>query len=219
MTDGCTEHKNMNIFELTPNSTGFLRIEWDKVADELMDKEEPRRKSEIWPEVKLETIKGVDKKGTPLGDCPYFSAGNTLIVSERLKKLIQAFTDDELEFSPVEIDGKSGYSWMNVLCKIDALDVEKSELTLFEPGGKIMYIHQARFRDEVINGHHIFTLANVDDVFVTEDLKNYLEDKGVKGVKYRDMGVMVENPFEEVFKPKKKKPKSAAKRTKRSLWN
>lgn len=198
----------MKVFELEPNVTGFLQIEWDKDVSELMDREEPRKKSKIWGKILLQTIKGIDKKGTPLGDCPYFSAGNSLIVSDRLKELIRAFTEDELEFLPVEIDGKTGYWYMNVLCVLNAIDVEKSELKRFESSGRIMYVIKGHYLDDVINGHRIFRLTNCGGVYITEDLKRYLEDNHVISVTYRDMSVRVENPLAEVLlKPKKKKPK------------
>jgi len=149
-------------------------------------------------------MKGVVKKSVPLGDCPYFAAV-ILIVSEKLKGLIQAFTDDELEFLPVDIDGQPGYSYMNVLCMLDALDQKNSELKRFEEGGKIMYVIQARYHEKIVDGHHIFLLPNYHGVYISEDLKKYLQDNNVQGVTYRDTTERVENPFEEVFRKSSKK--------------
>jgi hypothetical protein len=187
----------MKIFELEGDVSCFLQIAFDERITALMKRKEPSRKVEIWGQVRLQTMKGLDKKGTPLGDCPYYGASR-LIVSEKLVKLIQTFTTDEIEFLPVEIDGKTGYWFMNVLCVLDALDVVKSEFKRFEDGN-IMYVIQAQYNDSVINGHHIFKLTNCSGIFITENMKKYLEDNLVIGVTYRDTTERVENPFAEVF--------------------
>ncbi|HLQ24459.1 MAG TPA: DUF1629 domain-containing protein [Acidiferrobacterales bacterium] len=195
----------MKIYELE-GDVHFLRITYDKELTELVKHERGKRMGELWGKVSLNSMKGVVKKSVPLGDCPYFAAV-ILIVSEKLKGLIQAFTDDELEFLPVDIDGQPGYSYMNVLCILDALDLKKTELKRFD-SGKIMYVIQAQYHDEIVNGHHIFMLPNYHGIYISEDLKKYLEDNYVHGATYRDTTQRVENPFAEVFaKPKKKKPK------------
>lgn len=204
----------MKIFELEGDVNGFLQIAYDENVTKLMKRKEPRGKFEIWGQVKLQTIKGIDKKGTPLGDCPYYGASR-LIVSEKLKKLIQTFTSDEIEFLPIEIADKTGYWFMNVLCVIDALNVVKSELKRFDDGG-IKYIIQAQYRDGVINGHHIFRLTNYSGIFITEEMKKYLEDSLVVGATYRDTTERVENPLAQVFEKAKKKPKTDRELTKRS---
>ena len=196
----------MKIFELSAGGY-FLHIDYDKNVTELMKREMPRRKGELWGTVTLKTIKGIVKKGTPLGDCPRYGA-TRLIVSEKLKGLIQSFADDEIEFLPVEVDGQPGYFYMNVLLILDALDLEKSEVKRFPSSGKIMYVIQAQYHDAIIDEHHIFILPNYHGVYISEGLKKHLEDNGVLGTTYRDTSVRVENPFEEVFnKPKKEKPK------------
>lgn len=149
------------------------------------------------------------KKQTPYGDCPYFTAA-ILIASEKLKGLVQTFTNDEIEFLPVEIDGQTGYGYMNVLCVLDALDLAMTELKRFQDG-QIKYVIQAVYRDSVINGHHIFRLTNYGGIYVTEALKQYLEENGVVGITYRDTTERVENPFAELIDIANKK-KEAKKR-------
>src|SRR5229473_1193138 len=195
----------MKIFELE-GDIQLLTLTYDDKLTELIKRERGKRMRAFWGKVSLESKKGTVKKGTPLGDCPYFVT-EILIVSEKLKGLIQSFTDDEIEFLPVDIDGQPGYSYMNVLCILDALDLKKTELKRFD-SGKIMYVIQAQYHDEIVNGHHIFMLPNYHGIYISEDLKKYLEDNYVHGATYRDTTQRVENPFAEVFaKPKKKKPK------------
>jgi hypothetical protein len=193
----------MKIFQLQ-GDIQLLALTYDKALHELVDRERGKRMGALWGKVSLESMKGTVKKGTPLGDCPYF-VPEILIVSEKLKGLIPSFTDDELEFLPVDIDGQPGYSYMNVLCMLDALDQKKSELKRFEEGGKIMYVIQAQYHNEIVNGHHIFRLPNYHGIYISEDLKKYLEDNDVRGTTYRDTTARVENPFEEVFRKSSKK--------------
>jgi len=195
----------MKIFQMG-GDIHLLPIEFDKELTKLIEREHGKRMEPLWGRVSLKAMEGVVKKGTPLGDCPYF-APSTLIVSEKLKGLIQSFTEDEIEFLPVEIDGQTGYSYMNVLLILDALDLEKTELKRFEDGA-IKYVIQAQHHDAIIDGHHIFMLPNYHGIYISEDLKKHLEDNDVLGTTFRDTTVRVENPFEEVFnKPKKEKSK------------
>ncbi len=193
----------MKIFELE-GDIQLLTLTYDDKLTELIKRERGKRMRAFWGKVSLESKKGTVKKGTPLGDCPYFVT-EILIVSEKLKGLIQSFTDDEIEFLPVDIDGQPGYSYMNVLCMLDALDQKNSELKRFEEGGKIMYVIQARYHEKIVDGHHIFLLPNYHGVYISEDLKKYLQDNNVQGVTYRDTTERVENPFEEVFRKSSKK--------------
>jgi len=195
----------MKIFELG-GDVHFLPIAYDKKITELAEGERGKKMGTLWGKVSLQSRKGAVKKTTPLGDCPYF-VPEILIVSEKLKGLIQSFTEDEIEFLPVEIDGQTGYSYMNVLCILDALDLGKTELKRFEDGA-IKYVIQAQYHGVIIDGHHIFMLPNYHGIYISEDLKKHLGNNGVLGTTYRDTTVRVENPFEEVFnKPKKEKPK------------
>lgn len=202
----------VKVFELT-GDINLVPIKSDAQVKEIIGRKEPLRKAAIWQRVSLMPLRGLAKKGTPLGDCPYYGAGRgTLLVSDRLRQLIEAFTHDEIEFLPVEIDGETGYWYMNVLCVLDALDEEKSELKRFSDGG-IMYVIQAAYCDDVINGHPIFRLTNYSGVFVTEEMKNYLQANRLIGLTFRDTMKHVENPFQEVFDQHeakmraKKKPK------------
>src|SRR4051812_47890966 len=102
----------MKIFELR-GGIELLTLTYDRALTKLVERERGKRMAPLWGKVSLESKKGTVKKGTPLGDCPYF-VPKILIVSERLKGLIESFTD-ELEFLPVDIDSRPGYSYMNVL--------------------------------------------------------------------------------------------------------
>jgi hypothetical protein len=196
----------MKIFELE-GDVKFLSLTYDPEVTKPIERERGRKIGAQWGKVSLAPMKGTRKKGTPLGDCPYF-VPEVLITSEKLKGLIQSFTDDELEFLPVDIDGQAGYSYMNVLCMLDALDQEKSELKRFEEGGKIMYVIQARYHEKVVSGHHIFLLPNYHGVYISECLRKHLEKNNVHGTTYRDTTIRVENPFEEVFRKSSKKDKA-----------
>jgi tRNA/tmRNA/rRNA uracil-C5-methylase (TrmA/RlmC/RlmD family) len=195
----------MKIHELE-GDVHFLPLRYEKEFTKFVKNQRGKTMQSMWQEVLLRSRKGAVKKTVPFGDCPYF-VPEILIVSEKLKALIQGFTQDPLEFLPVVLDGQSGYSYMNVLCMLDALDLEKTELKRFEDG-KIMYVIQAQYHEAVIHGHHIFILPNYHGIFITEELKTYLENNGVQGATYRDTTERVENPLAEVFnKPKKAKPK------------
>lgn len=189
--------KMVKIFEMS-GDIHLLPIEYENELVELTNRELGNRLGGVWKVFSLRTMEGVVKKDTPLGDCPYCSPA-TLVVSEKLKKLIEPLARDEVEFLPVEIDGKPGFYYMNVLCVLDALDLEKTELKRFYDGS-IKYIVQAQYRDSVVDNHVIFTLPNYRGVYVAEELMQHLEKSHVQGVVFRDTGERVDNPFASLFK-------------------
>lgn len=192
----------MKILELE-GDVKFRQIAYDPVVGKFLNAERGKRIGERWPSVTLRARKGTVKKGVGFGDCPYF-APEILIVSDRLKRSIQQFADGDVEFLPLVVDGDAGYSYMNVLCQIDALDVERSELRRFDDGA-VMYVVQAQFRESVVDDHQIFILPNYRGVYITERLREHIVDSGVVGATFRDTSVRVENPLEEVFATRRKK--------------
>lgn len=203
----------MKIYELK-SDINFLAIDPENSSlGNLIRRARGNRMAETWGRAAFKSREGYAKK-TPYGDCPYFTAA-MLIVSDKLKEAIRGFTNDEIEFLPVDIDGQSGFSYMNVLPALDALDLAKTELKRFEDG-QIKYVIQAFYLDSVISGHHIFRLSNYGGIYITEALKKHLEDNGVVGVTYRDTSERVENPFAELvdLANKKKEEKNAKRKEK-----
>lgn len=195
----------MKIFELKCD-IHFRAVSYDAEMGELLENKRGKLIGAEWPKITLQSRKGEVKKGVGFGDCPYF-APEMLIVSDKLRDVIQSFKNLEVEFLPVEIDGQKGFSCMNVLRVLDALDVDRSEVKRFEDGA-IMYVVSAQFRAEIVSGHNLFLLSNYRGVYVSEDLLHAMEQAGIVGVTFRDPGRRVENPFEEVFvKSKKDRPK------------
>jgi hypothetical protein len=124
--------------------------------------------------------------------------------------VIQSFESLEVEFLPVELDGQRGFSCMNVLRVLDALDVDRSEVKRFEDGA-IKYVVRTQFRAEIVSGHDLFLLSNYGGVYVSEALLRQMEHAGIVGFTCRDPERRVENPFDEVFaKSKKDRPKRGA---------
>jgi hypothetical protein len=185
------------IFEMS-GDIHLLPIEYESELVDLANRNPGARLGDVWRVFSLRKMEGVVKKDTPLGDCPYFSPA-TLIVSEKLKELVEQLARDEVEFLPVEIDGRRGFYYMNVVCVIDALDLEKTELKRFADGS-IKYVVQAQYRDNVVDDHLIFILPNYRGIYVAEKLMRHLKESHVQGVVFRDTGDRVENPFASLFK-------------------
>lgn len=192
----------MKILELE-GDVQFRQIAYDPEVGRFLNGARGNRIGYRWPSLSLRSRKGTVKKGIGLGDCPYF-APEILIVSERLKRCIQQFADSDVEFLPLLIDGEAGYSYMNVLRVIDALDVDNSELRRFDDGA-IMYVVKAQYHETLVDGHDIFLLPNYRGVYVTEQLRQYIEESNVVGATFRDTSARVENPLEEVFAARRKK--------------
>lgn len=145
----------------------------------------------------LRSIVGSAKKGVPLGDCPYF-APSLLLASPSLRQVLSDIAGRDVDFCPVIIDDMHEYWYVHVACELDALDLDRSMYKRF-PDGAIKYVAMARFREDVIDAHTIFTLANYSGVYATAAFKRHIESSEVQGVEFEDTSERVDNPFAQLF--------------------
>ena len=79
---------------------------------------------------------------------------------------------------------------MNVLNVVDCLDYEKSEFE-YSPrnSNKIIGFKKFAFKFDKVIGHHIFKIPETlrADIFISDELKQKIENSGLKGFKFIEM--------------------------------
>ena len=124
-----------------------------------------------------------------------FNAANFLIFSEKLRDLLESNCISGIQYLPVKVfrydkSLVSGYSVVNTLQALPALDVNRSELSMcrFPRGTKeISWIKKAVFKPEIIEGVDIFRLQEFPvSLYVSERFKTVFEKNKCTGFDFRE---------------------------------
>lgn len=123
-------------------------------------------------------------------DVSYLWNGSGLyLVNEKAKNILEPILAGTVEFIPVK--SKNSLYLINILCAADALDLDNIIADLY--AGKIGYIRKFSFIREKIPKAPIFKVMcegniYVGDVFVTEEFKKAVEENGLTGFRFEEVG-------------------------------
>ena len=137
------------------------------------------------------TCHGFDDNPPEVGDFPSVSNyGKIPMMSERAWIALEPVIGDLCEALPVNHPFEGKYFLVHVLRTIEALDEDASDVerrSATDP--RIRQIIRYAFRNDLIQGIHIFKLPNkqgsgliVDDVF-----RKAVEDNGLRGLRFREL--------------------------------
>ncbi len=134
---------------------------------------------------------GFDDNPPEVGDFPSVSNYRKVpMASERAWKVLEPYIGRTCEILPVHHPFKGNYYLIHVLRTIDALDEINSLVERrSEDDSRIRHIIRYAFREELIEGIHIFKLPSksgsgliVDDVF-----RNAVELNGLRGLRFHEL--------------------------------
>ena len=121
-----------------------------------------------------------------------------LIVSENFRQKTQPLIEDQVQYLPIKVIDRitglevASYYLANIVAVVDALDLEHSKYDVFElEDEKIISIEKYALKKNEIVNRHIFRLTdNMIPVFVSEILKEVIEESGLTGFKFLEVGVI-----------------------------
>jgi len=113
------------------------------------------------------------------------------LVDLKVFSCIIDFVKDSVELLPTILvdegyDSETFYI-LNVINRLDCIDFETSDYERFTCDGKIMYFKKRVFKEHKVKGEHIF-VAKGDrpyEVYISDELKQTLENSGLKGFKFK----------------------------------
>ncbi len=117
-------------------------------------------------------------------DCPWVLGALLMVMSERAKGAVDDLVSPYVEWLPLIVEGRP-YFAMHVLNRLDALDVERSDVKWFEAGG-IMKVEHFVFKRDVVEGECVFTMDEPSpfDIFVNEQIVNRINESSLKGFEF-----------------------------------
>ena len=117
------------------------------------------------------------------GDCP--SLQIVPFFSEKAIKALKEVMGDNVEYLPVTGEA-SKFTIVNVIKVIDALDMEKSELKIFDDG-KIWGYKKLVIKAENVASDNIFKVTQFPRalVIVSDKFKRIVEEAGLKGFAFK----------------------------------
>ena len=196
------EHRNSNrrFYEYDPDANSFAGVEFSAryVEDEdgeydsgLVVRNLHRDDTPLRQTWKPLTCYGFDDNPPEVGDFPSVSDKRRVpMLSERAWKALQPVIGEFCEALPVTTPFEGRYFLIHVLRTIDALDEAASEVERRSANDpRIRQVFRYAFRNDLIEGIHIFKLPNrqgssliVDDVF-----RNAVEANGLRGLRFREL--------------------------------
>lgn len=121
-----------------------------------------------------------------------------LVVSDIFLKATQKIVENQVQYLPVKVIDRHtkaevvSYFVANIINIIDAIDLENSKYDIFELGDeKIISVEKYALKSSEIVNQHIFRLK--DDtipVFVSETLKNVIENNDFTGFEFLEIDVI-----------------------------
>lgn len=138
-----------------------------------------RRKINDW---KPMIVKKIEDK--PLSNAPGFSSHIPVIDKLALEKLYDII-NDFVEILPLQCSEGEYYA-LNITEVLDCIDYEKSEYKTFSDGIRIMRFIKYSFREDKVNGKHIFKI--VDEPrrrpFVSDEFRQRVLNSNLTGFKF-----------------------------------
>ena len=143
----------------------------------------------VWE--KIYAKKHLPEENEEVGDVVGGICG-AIALKDKALNFLKPILNDNVEFLPLEYEEDENLTIMNVLNLVDGLDYEKSEFNYFiyNPS-KIMNCKKYAFKPDVVKGHHIFKIPETFsirvDIFISDELKQKIENSGLKGFKFIEM--------------------------------
>lgn len=120
---------------------------------------------------------------------PDFLSGRFSIVSDRLKDILLEMTrPDEIQVLPVSFtksQPSTPYFLINPLQMVDWIDLDKSDLELYEGVTRIAELHQLVLKpDQENENHNLFRMKYMEDeVIISASILNRLKSEEISGFK------------------------------------
>ena len=128
----------------------------------------------------------------------YLASNNRwLIVSEKLRNLINIIETDSIQYLDIKIKNsetnKINYTYevANVITILDALDLENSVYDFFElDDEKILFVEKYALKKDVIKNCDVFKLkVDTIPIFVSEKFKSIVEENSLIGFQFLEVKV------------------------------
>ena len=155
-----------------------------------------------------------------LTDFPCPPVVGTLVLSEKAKEALRPMLDASGALFSVESDEVEGYSLFVCDRFVDALDQERSELTI-NPEGRVDKVHRYALRADVLAGVDIFQMVERPRaLFVSDKFVDIVSQHGLTGLMLKQVwsdtegGVVIEKPTDP-FAQYWRKDEAAVMRAKR----
>lgn len=113
---------------------------------------------------------------------------NDIIINEKAKTSITPLVKNDVELLPLKLLDDT-YYFFNVITILDALDEEHSDISRLD-NGKIINCRKYNFKEEVLNGVHVFMLPQFlksKRIYVSEEFKKVTEENGLKGYQFIEL--------------------------------
>ena len=134
--------------------------------------------------VSLFQYEGEDRK--PMGDFPSFGGVVPLIISKMALDALLPLIGADVE--PLDLTTDFGpYLALNVFAR-DCLDLSKTEFKRFK-SGRIRGVEHYVFRNDHLEGHHIFRLPQeiMSRIFADTSFKEAVESHGLQGLHFDEI--------------------------------
>lgn len=133
--------------------------------------------------MRVEILDGIEPT-----DCVMFwSETSILVFSKEAVCVLNNILDESVEIIPLDCDDRE-YFILNVLSIIDAIDYTKSNFRKLDTGLVVGFDKYSFLEDEVKDKHIFKVLLNnkvyTTEIFVSETLKNIVEEHKLKGFKF-----------------------------------
>lgn len=126
-----------------------------------------------------------------VGDFPSVSNKRKVpMMSERAWNVLKPVIGDACEALPVAHPFHGTYYIIHVIRTIDALDADASEVDRYSGGDqRIARIYRYAFRNELIEGKHIFKLPMMSGsgLIVNDVFRKAVEDNGLRGLRFNEL--------------------------------
>lgn len=142
-----------------------------------------RSKKEHW--IPRTLVRLEPEKMLPLSNAPGFFP-HIPVFDKRAVEILNGYLSDAAEILPVKSDEGEFYI-INVTCVMDCIDYKRSKYRTFPHSGRIMIFQSYAFREEVLNGIHIFKIKEEPrrGPFVTDDFRDCVKNNGLSGFKFQ----------------------------------
>lgn len=109
------------------------------------------------------------------------------IFSERALQILRPLISNSLEALPLKCDFGKFYA-ANILDVVDCLDDSLANIERFS-SGRIMAIERYAFKEDCIEGKHIFKIPEtaLQDVLVSDNFKSLVEENGLLGLEFKQV--------------------------------
>lgn len=142
----------------------------------------PRTWEEPGLSAKERNIMRALREGRPVGDFIYIAgAEGAFAINERARSVLFPLLVGRVELLPLYY-GNERLHLVNVISVIDCLDEDRSKVERFPSTGLIFKVIEPVFKEELLEGVHIFKFAKNSFIFVSDVFKKMVEEHNLKGL-------------------------------------